>query len=83
VSYRYRGSTLTQYGLIAEQVARRFPALVQRGPDGRPSGVYYQQMPALLPATAERQQQRIHTLAARIHREQAQIDWLMRHVRRR
>jgi len=84
VSYRYRsGSTALQYGLIAEQVARRPPALVQRGADGRPAGVYYQELPVLLLGQVQRQQRHIHAQDRRLRRQQRQIDWLMRHVRRR
>jgi len=66
VSYRYRsGSTALQYGLIAEQVARRLPALVQRGADGRPAGVYYQELPVLLLGQVQRQQRHIPELHRR------------------
>ena len=78
VSYRYRpayapaGNPL-QYGLIAEQVKRVFPALVQYGPDRKPSGVYYQELPVLLLAQLQseharvsRQQREIGQLAAQL-----------------
>jgi hypothetical protein len=65
VSYRYKhGSSQRQFGLIAGQVARRLPALVQRGPSGRPAGVYYQELPALLLAEVKRQQREIRRLRA-------------------
>ena len=94
VSYRYKaafgplGSTAPQYGLIAEQVARTFPELVQRGPDGKPTGVYYQQLPVLLLAQVQDQRRRldgqrrtIASLRAHARSQQAQIDWLVRHAR--
>jgi hypothetical protein len=94
VSYRYKaayaplGDTGTQYGLIAEQVAKQFPALVQRDAHGKPAGVYYQQLPVLLLAKVQGQQKRIDALEAQNRRreaqnrrQQAQIDWLMRHAR--
>jgi hypothetical protein len=95
VSYRYKtpaaqGANAPQYGLIAEQVAKQFPALVQRAADGKPSGVYYQELPVLLLAQAQQQQRRIddkrrqiNTLQSQSHHQQAQIDWLMRQARRR
>jgi hypothetical protein len=60
VSYRYKrayaqGSDQLQYGLIAEQVARLFPALVQYEQNGKPGGVYYQELPVLLLAQLQRE----------------------------
>ncbi len=95
VSFRYRNSVVhganpLQFGLIAEQVAKVYPNLVLRGPDGRPRSVAYQELPALLLAQAQHQQARINhqrgtirTLQADNNRMQAQIDWLIRQVRRR
>jgi Chaperone of endosialidase len=72
VDYRYKSRYAssvnpTQYGLIAQQVQKVLPALVQYGANGKPTGVYYQELPALLLAVIERQQR--------------EIDWLMRHAR--
>ena len=96
VSYRYKtaplvgGATEPQYGLIAEQVAKQFPALVQRGVDGKPAGVYYDQLPVLLLAQVKHQQRRIDaqhrriaSLQAQNRHQQRQIDWLIRHARHR
>lgn len=74
VSYRYKpayaqGNDKLQYGLIAEQVARLFPALVQYGPDGKPDGVHYEQLPVLLLT----QLQREHT---QVSHQQHEIDQL-------
>lgn len=74
VSYRYKrayaqGSDQLQYGLIAEQVARLFPALVQYERNGKPGGVYYQELPVLLLA----QLQREHTQASHQQREIDQL----------
>jgi hypothetical protein len=60
VSYRYKaayaqGSDQLQYGLIAEQVAHLFPALVQYEHNGKPGGVYYQELPVLLLAQLQRE----------------------------
>jgi hypothetical protein len=60
VSYRYRhGDRRRQFGLIAERVAQEMPGLVERDARGRPAGVYYQELPALLLAQVERQQRQI------------------------
>lgn len=74
VSYRYKpqyaqGSDQLQYGLIAEQVAHLFPALVQYEHDGKPSGVYYQELPVLLLAQLQREH-------AQVSRQQHEIDQL-------
>ncbi len=62
VSYRYKqGSGVLQFGLIAEQVARVFPALVQFGSDREPTGVYYQELPVLLLAQLQREHKRVRS----------------------
>ena len=88
VSFRYRhsfvhGANPVQFGLIAEQVAKVYPNLVVRGEDGRPSAVAYQELPALLLAQAQRQQRENGALRTEIRRQQAQINWLIGHVRKR
>jgi len=78
------GPSALQYGLIAEQVAKVFPNLVVYGRDGKPSAVAYQELPALLLAQVQTQQREIWALQAqngRLRHQQAQIDWLIRHVR--
>jgi hypothetical protein len=101
VSFRYRssvshGQNPLQFGLIAEQVERIYPNLVIQGPDGRPSAIAYQELPALLLAQVQKQQRQNNALRAQNRREQrqlsrqqtqnhhlqAQVDWLMRQVRR-
>jgi hypothetical protein len=81
---------LLQYGLIAEDVATVYPALVANGPDNKPHTVRYQELPVLLLAKVQRQQrqiqrehQQIAALRARNRHQQAQIDWLMHHARLR
>ena len=88
VSFRYRqadvqGRSRVQYGLLAEQVARVYPNLVTRDKGGKPYTVLYQQLPALLLAQVQKQQRENNALRTKIRDQQAQIDWLMRHVRRR
>jgi hypothetical protein len=88
VSYRYKaayaplGDTGTQYGLIAEQVARTLPQLVQRDPLGRPTGMHYDQLPVLLLAQLQRQHQRLHFQGGRLARQQNEIDALKRQNQR-
>ena len=77
------GANPLQFGLIAEQVAKVYPNLVVRGEDGRPSAVAYQELPALLLAQAQRQQRENGALRTEIRRQQAQINWLIGHVRKR
>jgi hypothetical protein len=65
VSHRYKrryaqAGDERQYGLIAEQVARRLPALVDRGPNGKPAGVYYEELLGLLLAEVKRQHRALH-----------------------
>ena len=66
VSYRYKtGSGQRQYGLLAEQVAKLFPALAQYDEHGKASGVYYQELSVLLLAQARRQHRRLQRQSAR------------------
>jgi hypothetical protein len=72
VSYRYKprwagGDRRVRYGLIAEEVIKVFPALVQRGPNGKPEGVRYGDLPVLLLATVRHQQHQIDRLTAQVH----------------
>jgi hypothetical protein len=48
------GSRLTQYGLVAEEVAETFPELLVRDADGRPQTVRYHLLPPLLLAEIQR-----------------------------
>jgi Chaperone of endosialidase len=87
VSFRYRSSEVRgpnppEFGLLAEQVAAVYPNLVARDKDGKPYTVLYQQLPALLLASVQRQQRQNRSLRAENRRQQAQIDKLMRIVGR-
>jgi Chaperone of endosialidase len=101
VSFRYKvadvnGPNPTEFGLLAEQVAKVYPNLVPRGKDGKPYTVLYQELPALLLAQAQRQQARLDRQQGRIHilqadngrlyaqnrHQQTEISWLMRNARR-
>jgi hypothetical protein len=71
ISFRYKANAVqgpnpTEFGLLAEQVARVYPNLVTRDQDGKPYAVLYQQLPALLLAQVQRQQGRINSQASRI-----------------
>ncbi len=53
VTFRYKqaqsdGSHPLQYGLIAEEVADKYPELVQNTPEGQPNAVLYHLLPAML-----------------------------------
>jgi hypothetical protein len=48
-----------QYGLIAEEVAKVYPELVTRAPDGRISGVRYEELAPMLLNELQGQKQRI------------------------
>jgi hypothetical protein len=50
VTFRYKEDPRgeLQYGLIAEEVARRYPELVGRGSDGRPESVHYLSLISML-----------------------------------
>ena len=85
VSYRYKprwahGDHRLQYGLIAEQVAKVFPWLVQRGPDGQPNGVRYGDLPVLLLAQLQREHAHTRHLRHRINHQQRQINRLAAQV---
>ena len=95
--YIHGQPNVLEYGLIAEDVARTYPALVAYGSDGKPYSVRYQELPVLLlaqaqrdhaalgreHARADRQQRRLQAQARRLRHLQAQINWLMRHARLR
>jgi hypothetical protein len=70
VSFHYRkGADGTlHFGLIAEEVAKLFPTLVMYGKGHRPDGVHYEQLPTLLLAQVQGQQQRIRALQRRLSR---------------
>jgi len=64
VMFRYRqaltdGSKPTQYGLIAEEVAKVYPELVVFGKKGEIESVQYQELPAMLLNELQRQSRRI------------------------
>jgi len=91
VTFRYRADPSSlRYGLIAEQVAKVMPTLVVYGRDGRPETVKYQDLPLLLLNKVQQQQRSLRgqrrqneSLRAQNHKQQTQINWLLRHARGR
>lgn len=86
VSFRYKpayddGSRLLQYGLIAEEVARVDPGLVENDQEGRPLLVRYQLVNAMLLSEVQQQhrkmveqERRILELTTRVAAQQAEMD---------
>jgi hypothetical protein len=76
VSFRYRPEYdpegLQQYGLIAEEVEQKAPALVVYGSDGKPVTVRYNLVNALLLNEVQRQNAEIARLTARLHDSETQ-----------
>ena len=78
VTFRYNaqyddGSRLLQYGLIAEEVAKVYPELVQYDKDGQPLGVRYSMVNAMMLNEVQKQHATIHEQAARIEAQQARL----------
>ncbi|HEY6322394.1 MAG TPA: tail fiber domain-containing protein [Thermoanaerobaculia bacterium] len=86
VTFRYKpayddGSRLLEYGLIAEEVAKVYPGLVQLDRDGKPLAVRSQFIDAMMLNEVQRQHRTIASQQERIDRQQAQIDDLQHQVR--
>jgi Chaperone of endosialidase len=97
VTFRYKapyddGSRLLQYGLIAEEVAKIYPDLVQYDEQGRPAAVRYHFVNAMLLNEVQKQNTRIEALETRqagmealqteVATQRAQIEELQRQVQR-
>ena len=78
VSFRYRNdsSGTLQYGLIAEEVARVYPELVQRGLDGKVEGVRYLEFTALLLNELQKQAHQLQTKDTQLAAQQREIEAL-------
>jgi Chaperone of endosialidase len=79
VTFHYKaeyddGSHLLQYGLIAEEVAKVIPGLVQLDAAGEPLSVRYHLLGAMLLNEAQKQHATIATQADRIATQSAQLD---------
>jgi hypothetical protein len=81
VSCYKRGGNTRQFGLIAEEVAKSFPQLIQYGRNGKPAGVHYDQLPPLLLDLAQRQQRRLERQAATNRRLERRLDEQARQLR--
>ena len=66
VSFVYNGQEQRRYGLIAEQVEKVAPQLVEEGPDGSPLAVKYLEIIPLLVKANQEQEHEIERLAARV-----------------
>jgi small-conductance mechanosensitive channel len=66
VTFRYKQDPqrTRQYGLIAEEVAKIYPALVTRRSDGRVESVQYHELIAMLLNELQRQQRELGELKA-------------------
>jgi hypothetical protein len=81
VTFRYKapyddGSRLRQYGLIAEEVAKVLPDLVQFDKQGKPFTVRYNAVNAMLLEGYQKQQEKIAEQEARIQRLEALVEKL-------
>src|SRR6266496_1753933 len=79
VMFRYKpeyadGNAELHYGLVAEEVAKVYPNLVQNDKNGEPFTVLYQELPALLLNEIQRQQRRIESLQSRIEQQQRELE---------
>jgi Chaperone of endosialidase len=63
----------TQYGLIAEEVARVYPELVIRGADGRIDGVRYEELAPMLLNAVQQQQAKLAAQAEQIEDMRQQL----------
>jgi Chaperone of endosialidase len=85
VSFHYRpqyddGSHILQYGLIAEEVAKIYPGLVQYDNDGRPLSVRYQFVNAMLLNEVQRQRQESTRQEAQLAEQRVRIERLERQL---
>jgi hypothetical protein len=75
VSFRYKNdpSGTLQYGLVAEDVAKVYPELVTRGPDGKIQSVHYLEFTALLLNELQKQDGDIQRLSAQVISSEHQV----------
>jgi hypothetical protein len=81
VTFRYKraqadGSHPLQYGLIAEEVAKVYPQLVQYSTTGELNTVLYHELPALLLNEVQKQHAQIETQIDQLKVQAAQLDRL-------
>jgi hypothetical protein len=82
VTFRLKtdGNGTTQYGLIAEEVARIYPELVVRGEDGRIDGVRYEELAPMLLNEVQRQARKLSDQDERIGAQERQLQDLRRQL---
>jgi hypothetical protein len=81
VTFRYQpvyddGSNVLQYGLIAEEVAKVYPAMVEYDSAGKPLALRYNFLNAMLLEQVQKQHAKIDDQSARIEAQQRQIEQL-------
>jgi Chaperone of endosialidase len=79
VTFRYQpvyddGSNVLQYGLIAEEVAKVYPGMVQYDSTGQPLAVRYNFLDAMLVDQVQKQHATIAEQAARIESQAGQLE---------
>ncbi|HEV3459667.1 MAG TPA: tail fiber domain-containing protein, partial [Thermoanaerobaculia bacterium] len=83
VTFRYQpvyddGSNVLQYGLIAEEVAKVYPAMVEYDSAGKPLALRYNFLNAMLLEQVQKQHAKIEEQSARIEAQRSQIEDLTR-----
>ncbi|HYL05592.1 MAG TPA: hypothetical protein VE075_06110, partial [Thermoanaerobaculia bacterium] len=71
-------SNVLQYGLIAEEVAKVYPGMVDYDSTGKPLALRYNFLDAMLLEQVQTQHAKIDQQAARIEAQQRQIEELTR-----
>ena len=84
VTFHYKapyddGSHLLEYGLIAEEVAKIYPGLVQYDEEGKPYSVRYQFLSTMLLNEVQAQHRQLATQQAQIEKLQNQVKALLEH----
>jgi hypothetical protein len=87
VTFHYKapydnGARLLQYGLIAEEVAKVAPELVQYDPTGQPFTVRYHALNAMLLNELQKQHAKVEEQQAELARQKAQIEKQEARIRR-
>ena len=80
VRYRWTESGEADVGVIAEEVAKVLPELVKFDDDGRPSGVRYAGLTALLLEAVKAQQAELNARRRTVERQQSEMDAMKEHV---
>lgn len=85
VTFRYKpqydnGTAALQYGLIAEEVAKVYPGLVQFSDNGEPMTVYYNLLTSMLLNEVQKEHRQIETQQQQIDRLTERLSQLERHA---